>query len=146
MPKQESPLVSFRIPLPVIDQLIKAQQISENYTKSELSSLVKAVFLEQFGASYQVSINSEFLHDLADNAIEAKQVAEALEGRVKLLQEQLSNYFETEEESLALELSKLADKFTRLRLRKDYQELADHTRLKESQEFLLNAIAKLHQR
>ena len=60
----ESPIVSFRVPLSVIKELIAKGRLTEEYTKSELSNLVKEDWLKSQSIDFDVSVPHSVLEQV----------------------------------------------------------------------------------
>lgn len=68
MPKEsnESPIVSFRVPLDVIDRLIAKGVLKSDYTKSDLSRVAKDELLRAVDANIQAPINVDDVYGKVD--------------------------------------------------------------------------------
>ena len=60
----ESPIVSFRVPLSAIKELIAKGRLTEEYTKSELSNLVKEDWLKSQAIDFDVSVPHSILEQV----------------------------------------------------------------------------------
>ncbi|MEO1762418.1 MAG: hypothetical protein AAFR83_10675 [Cyanobacteria bacterium J06629_18] len=69
----ESPIVSFRVPLSAIKELIAKGRLKEEYTKSELSNLVKEDWLKSQSIDFNVPVPNSVLEKVLAklNKIEA---------------------------------------------------------------------------
>ena len=72
----ESPIVSFRIPLDVVNRLIAEGKLPEDYNKSALSNLVKDTFLNSIGAEVQKPVD---VNDVYSKLSEISERLAALE-------------------------------------------------------------------
>ena len=57
----ESPIVSFRVPLSAVKELIAKGRLTEEYTKSELSNLVKEDWLKSQSIDFNVPVPNSVL-------------------------------------------------------------------------------------
>lgn len=70
----ESPIVSFRVPLSGIKELIAKGRLTEEYTKSELSNLIKEDWLKSQAIDFDVPVPNSVLEEVLAklNKIEAE--------------------------------------------------------------------------
>lgn len=70
----ESPIVSFRVPLSAIQELIAQGRLTEEYTKSELSNLIKEDWLKSQAIDFDVPVPNSVLEEVLAklNKIEAE--------------------------------------------------------------------------
>ena len=71
----ESPIVSFRVPLSAIKELIAKGRLTEEYTKSELSNLVKEDWLKSQAIDFNVVVPNSLLEKILSqlNKIETEE-------------------------------------------------------------------------
>ncbi|MGB3755000.1 MAG: hypothetical protein WBA07_01315 [Rivularia sp. (in: cyanobacteria)] len=60
----ESPIVSFRVPLSAVKELVAKGRLTEEYTKSELSNLVKEDWLKSQSIDFDVAVPNSLLEQV----------------------------------------------------------------------------------
>jgi hypothetical protein len=82
---QESPIVSFRVPLGVIERLQQAGKLKPGYTKSELSNLIKSEWLAIAGEEVPITVDARSVDAVNDkvDAVYSKldEVLQLLRGK-----------------------------------------------------------------
>jgi hypothetical protein len=63
---KRSPVVSFRIGWDTIGEMKKQSLIKEDYSTSDLNSVVKQIFFDNIGRSAKTPINTDFLQRIED--------------------------------------------------------------------------------
>lgn len=76
----ESPIVSFRIPLDVVNRLIAEGKLPEDYNKSALSNLVKDTFLNSIGAEVQKPVDVNDVYSKLSEIFERLAALEKAQG------------------------------------------------------------------
>lgn len=82
---QESPIVSFRVPLSAIERLRQSGKLKPGYTKSELSNLIKSEWLAIIGEEVPINVDARTVDTVNDkvDAVYSKldEVLELLRGK-----------------------------------------------------------------
>ena len=75
---KESPIVSFRVPLEVVERLVASGKLKPEHTKSELSNLIKNEWLA--GADEEVKLTVD-ARDVAELHPKLDEVLQLLRGK-----------------------------------------------------------------
>ncbi|MDF5729663.1 MAG: hypothetical protein PUP92_17070 [Rhizonema sp. PD38] len=83
MEKQgESPIVSFRVPLEIIEKLIAKGLLKPNYNKSDLSRIAKDELLKSVDAGIPIPVNADEVLEKVDTVhTKIDEVLELLRGK-----------------------------------------------------------------
>ncbi len=63
---QESPIVSFRVPLSVVERLQQSGKLKPGYTKSDLSNLIKNEWLANAGEEVPINVDARTVDSVND--------------------------------------------------------------------------------